>query len=125
MNDLNLAEGTLLFILLSVVGCLLVAASKRHHATSKLQIKLFLASISIRYLVSIIIYQFGLMRALGDEDSSGWVAGLGLYQTWAKHSVTIFELPAILLNAFQGHHQGYYYFVGGLFYVADLPGRMS
>jgi 4-amino-4-deoxy-L-arabinose transferase-like glycosyltransferase len=74
--------------------------------------------------MSIVIYDFGLVRILKDEDASGWVVGASIYKEWLRKGVGLFQLPAMLSESFSGNHRGYGYMLGGLFYMTDAPARL-
>jgi hypothetical protein len=123
-TDPDLPFGLVLFVMLGVLGTGALYVTKQHRATLKLQLELFWAAFAIRFLASILIYEFGLVSVLGDEDSSGWVIGSNLHSLWVRQGVSLIDLPAVLAAAFGGHHRGYYYMLGGLFFVTDSPARL-
>jgi len=123
-QDPDLLTAAVLFILFGLAGVGLLAVTWNHRKTIQFQIKIFLCAFSLRFLTSIVIYQFGLVDILKDEDGSGWVVGASLYKEWARRGVGIFDLPARLAEAFSGHHRGYGYMVGALFYMTDAPHRL-
>jgi 4-amino-4-deoxy-L-arabinose transferase-like glycosyltransferase len=51
--------------------------------------------------------------------------GIALWGQWSKQGVGLLDLPGLLLGAYQGHHQGYYYLLGALYYIIGFPGRYS
>src|SRR5207253_11217829 len=59
------------------------------------------------------------------EDASGWTGGVALQQRWAEQGVGLFDLPFVLIDAFGGHHRGYFYLLGALFYLTEAPYRLS
>ena len=67
---------------------------------------------------------FGLVRVLGDEDGSGWYGGVLLMQNWTQRKIGLVDLPVALAEAFQQQHRGYFYLLGGLFYITDAPARL-
>ncbi|MFN7948470.1 MAG: glycosyltransferase family 39 protein [Blastocatellia bacterium] len=125
MNSSNDLEfGLVLLILLGAMGFFLVAATERHRETIRFQRRLFLTALFARFIFSILIYQTDLVRMLGDEDSSGWYAGVGLMRQWTQKGVSILDLPQVLSGAFEGHHRGYGYLTGLLFYLTGAAGRL-
>jgi hypothetical protein len=88
------------------------------------QIRLFLIAFAIRFAMAIVIYQFGLVNVLGDEDSSGWRVGVLIMEKWQADGVGLVGLPGALLQAFRDYHRGYFYLLALLFHVTGLPGRM-
>src|SRR5215813_2632814 len=123
-QDPDLFTGIVLFVVFAVLGSGLLSLTWNHRKTLQFQIKLFVCAFSLRFLASIVIYQFGLVEILKDEDGSGWVAGANLYKEWVRKGVGLFDFPARLAEAFSGHHRGYGYMLGALFYMTDAPHRL-
>src|SRR5215471_15233479 len=123
-QDPDLLTAVVLFILFGLVGAGLLAVTWNHRKTLQFQIKIFICAFALRFFTSVVIYQFGLVDILRDEDGSGWVVGASLYKEWVRKGVGIFDLPARLAEAFSGHHRGYGYMVGALFYMTDAPHRL-
>jgi 4-amino-4-deoxy-L-arabinose transferase-like glycosyltransferase len=74
--------------------------------------------------MSIVIYAFGLVNILKDEDASAWVAGASIYKEWIRKGVGLFQLPAVLSESFTGNHRGYGYMLASMFYITDAPARL-
>jgi hypothetical protein len=123
-DELDLPFGLVLVVLFSVVGVLAILYTRHHRDTIVFQIKLFICAYLLRFLASIVIYQLGLVSVLGDEDSSGWLLGVMYKNEWEKSGLGLLDLPSVLTAAFQGHHRGYGYLVGLLFYTTDSAARM-
>ena len=79
---------------------------------------------TLRFAVSIVIYQFGFVQVLGDEDSSGWWAGAILQRRWEQQGVGLLDLPLVLVDVYTGPHRGYSYMLGILFYLTGAPARL-
>jgi 4-amino-4-deoxy-L-arabinose transferase-like glycosyltransferase len=124
MTDIGMVPGTLLFIVLAFFGCMGLALTWNHRLTVRFQMALFLVAFGVRFAFSICVYQFGLVKVLHDEDSSGWVMGVPLQQLWSHQRLSLLDLPYTMLGAFQGEHFGYKYLLGALFYVVNSPTRM-
>jgi len=124
MTDIGLVPGTLLFIVLAIVGCMAMSLTWNHRGSVRFQMALFLVALGTRFAFSIWVYQFGLVKVLHDEDSSGWALGVPLQQLWSQQRLSLLDLPYTLLGAFKGEHFGYKYLLGALFYVVDSPTRM-
>jgi len=124
MTDIGMVPGTLLFIVLAIFGSMSLFLTRNHRDTVRSQIALFLVAFGTRFAFSIWVYQFGLVRILHDEDSSGWAMGIPLQRLWSQQRLTLLDLPYALLGAFQGEHYGYRYMMGALFYVINSPTRM-
>src|SRR5215467_6354138 len=124
MQDPDLSSGLMLFALLLLVGCGALTLTWNHRETQRFQLKLFVSAFCLRFLTSIIIYQFGFVNVLKDEDASGWTSGVVFYGEWKRHLVGLFDLPSVLAGAFQSQHKGYGFLLGALFYVTDAPARL-
>jgi len=120
----ELAFAILMIFALAALGVYLLRITHHHRQALHWQVKLFLVALAVRFAASIVIYEFGLVRVLGDEDSSGWLLGVRLMNDWGQQHVSLLDLPGMLSEAFYKRHQGYYYLLGGLFYLTDAPGRM-
>lgn len=124
MQDPDLPFAAVLFILFCIGGTALLYATRSHSRALRFQERLFLLAFLARFALSIVIYQFGLVAILGDEDASGWYGGVGLMQAWQKQGAGLLDLPVLLLGAFEGHHRGYSYLTGLLFYLTASPARL-
>ncbi|HYP26513.1 MAG TPA: hypothetical protein VE262_07340 [Blastocatellia bacterium] len=123
-TDPDLPFGVALFIILGLLGTAALYLTKQHRATLKMQVELLWVALAVRFLASVVIYEFGMVNVLGDEDASGWVGGVGFYESWTRKGFGLLDLPSLLAGAFEGHHRGYYYMLGGLFFVTDSPARL-
>jgi len=124
MNDIGMVPGTVLFIVLAIFGSMSLFFTWNHRDTVRTQIALFLFAFGTRFAFSIWVYQFGLVKILHDEDSSGWAMGIPLQRLWSQQRLSLIDLPYTLLGAFQGEHFGYKYLLGALFYLVNSPTRM-
>jgi hypothetical protein len=124
LSDTGLFPGISLFVLLCVIGCVALLGTRRHQEELPMQLQLFLVAFALRFLLSIAIYQFGLVAVFGDEDASGWSGGAALREQWVKQGTTPLDLPFVLAGAFEGQHAGYGYLLGVFFYLTDSPYRL-
>jgi 4-amino-4-deoxy-L-arabinose transferase-like glycosyltransferase len=124
VNDPDLPSGLALFFIFAMLGYFLVTLTRNHRQSLQLQAKLFICALAVRFAVSIVVYQFGLVSVIGDEDASGWAAGIGIYQEWVRKGIGLFELPNALAGAFDGHHKGYYFLTGALFFFSGTAARL-
>lgn len=127
MSNPGLVPGLVFFGLLAILGRLLLAASRQHYRTPQLEVRLFLCAFAVRFAMSVVIYQFGLVEVLKDEDASGWLVGAAFHRAWVQNEVGLLDLPVVLAEAFNvgtGSHRGYYYMTGALFYLTDAPYRL-
>src|ERR1700730_18544701 len=124
MTDIGMVPGTLLFIVLAIFGSMAMFFTWNHRDTVRFQIALFLTAFAARFAFSICVYQFGLVRILHDEDSSGWALGVPLHRLWTLQRLSLIDLPYVLTGAFEGQHLGYRYMLAALFYLLNSPTRM-
>jgi hypothetical protein len=124
MNDIGIVPGTLLFIVLAIFGSMSIFFTWNHRETVRTQVALFLVALGTRFAFSVWVYQFGLVKILHDEDSSGWAIAAPLARLWALQRLSLIDLPYTLLGAFHGEHYGYRYMLAALFYVINSPTRM-
>jgi hypothetical protein len=122
VNDLPAA--LVLLFLLGMLGALLLRLTFWHRASLPEQLKLFLLALLVRFAAAIVVYEFNLVQVLGDEDASGWLGGVVYLNHWMQRHLSILDLPGELLGAFEGHHRGYAYLVGALFYLMGVPARL-
>src|SRR5207245_8509350 len=121
----ELLSGLALFLLFAWLGVLALLSTWHDREELRFQVQLFLWAYALRFALSIAIYQLGLVAVLGDEDASGWTGGVGLQQRWAQQGVGLLDLPFVLTAGFGGQHRGYFYLLGAVFYLTDMPYRVS
>jgi len=120
----NIGSGILPFFILVLTGIFLISLTKHHLVTKSFQSKLFICAICTRFIGSLLIYEFGLISIVGDEDSSGYYIGRFYGGTWIGQGYSLFDLPSLWVPAFSEHHRGYYYLVGTLYFVTGWVGRL-
>src|SRR5262245_27214142 len=123
-NNNDLVLGMIFLLLFAGLGSFLVALTRKHSQTRKEQIVLFLIALGVRFAASIVIYEVGLVKVLGDEDSSGWVGGLALSNGWKRQWLDLLSLPEMWGEAYQKHHMGFQYLTGLFFFVTGTSARM-
>jgi 4-amino-4-deoxy-L-arabinose transferase-like glycosyltransferase len=121
-NDLFL--GMVFLLLFAGLGSLLVWLTRKHYQTRRDQIKLFLCALGARFAASIVVYEFGLVNVLGDDDSSGWSAGLALSNGWERQGLGLLSLPDIWAEAYEKHHSGFQYLAGLFFFFTGASARL-
>ncbi len=121
-NDLSL--GVAFLLLFAGLGSCLIALTRNHSQTRREQIALFLCALGARFAASAVVYEMGLVKVLGDEDSSGWSAGLTLSNGWEKQGLSMLSLPEMWAGAYEKHHVGYQYLAGLFFFVTGASARM-
>jgi hypothetical protein len=121
---IELCAGLMFFIVLAYLGLVLVLVTEAKPEEKALQLRLFFLAFLSRFILCIVIYQLGLVRVLGDEDASGWVRGVDLQGLWLRQGVTLWQLPAMLMGAFEGHDQGYLHLLGAVFFLTSAPYRL-
>lgn len=124
MEDAGLLSGLMHFISFAVIGvCALQANANRRDVGH--QVRLFLIMFSVRFAMAIVLYQFGFVRYLGDEDSSGWVVGAAYAEGWNQQGVDFIDLPRLFAQSYELHHKGYYYVLGILYFITGSPTRLA
>jgi hypothetical protein len=121
-NDLSFA--LVMLVMLTGLGIGLLTLTRHHRESLAWQGRLFVVAFVVRFLASLVVYEFGLVRVLGDEDSSGWLGGVVQMQQWMQQKVGWLDLPEALAGVFFQQQQGYRYMLGALFFVTDAPARM-
>ena len=124
LNYPDLPFALVLWVVLSVLGILVLAQTRDRRSELRTELRLFLCAFAVRFAMSIVIYQFGLVTVLGDEDASGWVRGAEIQQAWLQQDVSVLELPSVLAGAFEGQHRGYGFMLGLLFFVTRTAARL-
>ncbi len=110
-------------VILGLAGSYALVKTRARQLESP-EMKLFLWSFGVRVAAAIVIYQFGVVDILGDEDSSGWFAGVLLKREWEQRGLGAFDLPWIVSTMFDGTQVGYKYLLGILFHFTGSEGRM-
>jgi hypothetical protein len=126
MDATDVFSGITAFLLLAVVGCLLLLVTSNHRSGLRGQCILFLCAIAIRFVLSVSIYGTELHTVVvGDGDDSGWQLGLGIIADWEYQGLGLLDIPSVLLDAFKGHHRGYYYLLAVYFTFLRIPSQLS
>src|SRR5882724_11650699 len=123
-ESLGLVPGFIAFLFFGIMGLVSLNLTGNHRDRSQFQLKLFATAFALRFLFSIIIYAFGLVNVLGDEDCSGWGNGVILANQWAMQHIGIMDLPSIWRLAFDNGHRGYGFMLGTLFWFTGAGYRM-
>ncbi|MFM7129391.1 MAG: hypothetical protein ACKO0V_08545 [bacterium] len=134
MDLLNGFGGLACFISFFILGTILVQLT-HHRETRREQTTLFLMAYLIRSMMVLVVYYFGLITIIKDEDSSGWTGGLGLYESWVQAGYGLFSLPEAVYEYFKSAregavsdggklHIGYNAIVAVEFFLLNSPGRI-
>ena len=83
-----------------LVGLLLLSASSTHRQTLKFQFRLMITALVLRFIASLVIYQVGLGKLLGEDDAVGWLYGSQLREVWVGNKLGLIDLPRIWKGAF-------------------------
>jgi hypothetical protein len=121
-NDLFM--GIVFLMLFAGMGSFLLTLTRHHRQTLREQISLFLCAIVVRFAASIVIYEMGLVKVLGDEDSSGWFVGVLFSNAWNKQRLGLLDLPELWARAYDGSHGGFRQLAGILFFVTGTEARL-
>jgi hypothetical protein len=126
MADSDFISGIVFFVLLGCVGSLALTFT-RHQQTIRLQVGLLWYALSARFFFSVLLYQFGLVETLKDEDASGWVVGITLAERWQEQGVGILGIPAAVAETpiLKEAHWGYYYLLGIYFFLTGTASRLQ
>jgi hypothetical protein len=126
MDSTDVSSGTIAFLLLAVVGCLLLLVTRNHRSGLRSQCILFLCAFAIRFVLAVSIYGTALHTVVvGDGDDSGWYGGLSLLSEWDYRGLGLLDLPSTLMDAFSGRHRGYFYVLAIYFYFTRIPSQLS
>src|SRR5262245_15047647 len=128
----EIVAGLVACIGFALVGLLLLSASSTHRQTLKFQFRLMITSLVLRFVASLVIYQVGFGRFLGEDDAVGWQYGSQLREVWVGNKLGLIDLPMIWKGAFapgnetlgMSPHLGYYYLLGTIFMVIGTASRM-
>src|SRR5262245_55942139 len=100
--DFNaLTIGILHFAVFTLAGCWALRATWAHQETLRFQTRVFLCAITIRFAVSLLIYEGGLVNTLKDEDASGWAVGVAYLRAWEDQGRSVLEVPLLFLQAYE------------------------
>ena len=56
---------------------------------------------------------------------AGGKEGVGIIAEWEYQGLGLLDLPSALLDAFKGHHRGYFYVLAVYFYFLRIPSQLS
>src|SRR4051812_47551654 len=87
VDDVGLLSGMAVLFVLGIAGCFLLSLTGTHRATLPFQLRLFFGAYGLRFLMSLVLYAFGLVKLFKDEDGSGWVVGVAFHQDWVDRGV--------------------------------------
>jgi hypothetical protein len=121
-NDLFL--GIAFLLLFAGLGSFLLASQRKYGQTRREQILLFLCALFIRFAASVAIYEMGLVNVLGDEDSSGWKAGVALSEGWDRLRWGLPNLPEIWAESYKKQNHGFLYLAGLLCFTTGTSARL-
>lgn len=125
MESAGLGSGLAVFALAVVGGLIAVSGLTGDPRAKAFQSQIFLYALGVRFAASLVIYQFGLVNTIQDEDGSGWVVGMAWKNGWVAEGRTVADLPAMVEDAFSNRNRGYYYMLAGFFWLTGLEGRLA
>jgi hypothetical protein len=123
MDDVGLLPGMAISFVFGIVGCALLSVTSTHRATLPFQLRLFLGAYGLRFLMSLVLYAFGLVNLIKDEDGSGWLVGVAFHQEWVDRGIGLVDVPGIVAGAFLSSNKGYYVLLA-LLYCFIPPSRL-
>jgi 4-amino-4-deoxy-L-arabinose transferase-like glycosyltransferase len=117
-------------VILLVAGLGLTRFTGPDERDQPFETRLFVSAFALRAAAVIVIYQFGLVKVLGDDDASLWFIGDWLADRWRQMSVTgIFSDAFTFLHQQHGSlattQRGYYVLLGGFFYLLSGASRIA
>jgi hypothetical protein len=124
-GDVGVLEGVLTAVGLLAAGGAVLALTRRCREALSLQLTLFALAFGARFAMALVIYQFGLVDVLGDEDGCGWVLGVELRDSWVRSGTTLLDLPAALRGIYNVSHPGYRYLLAVWFFLTGTSTRLS
>jgi 4-amino-4-deoxy-L-arabinose transferase-like glycosyltransferase len=116
--------GVVYLLLFAGLGSFLLTLTRNHRQTRLEQIKLFLCALVVRFAASIIVYELGLVKVLGDEDSSGWNYGVTLADGWDRQGLGLLSLPEMWAEVYGKHQLGFHYLAGLFFFLTGASARL-
>ena len=125
MESSGFVSGIFLFVGFAFIGYALLGLSCRDPREGNKQALLFIVAFALRFALSLLIYQFGLIEVIKDEDGGGWVIGQSIQQNWINSEYTVLDLPRLWLESYNGNNRGYWNMLGMYFFITDQPSRMS
>jgi hypothetical protein len=125
MHQPDLLTGAATLLFLAAVGLNALYFTRGDRSDLPLQIRLFLVALAIRFAVSLLVYQGGLVDLFKDEDASGWLRGALLHAEWERRHLSLFDLPAALSQSLVEVHSGYRVMLAVLFFILGTPERLG
>jgi hypothetical protein len=116
-------------VVLAIVGLAfgkVIALTARDEQAKQFEMLLFVTAVAVRFLASLLVYEFGMMEIIKDEDAYGWMGGVVLQGDWVRRDVGIFGVLYECSTPFfhpLGNY-GYEYLIGLVFYLTNLPARL-
>src|SRR5262245_35314679 len=120
----DLMGGIAFLLVFAGRGSFLLTLTRKHYQTRNEQIILFLCALGVRFAASIVVYELGLVKVLGDDDASGWIGGVALSNGWDKRGLGLLSLPEMWGEAYEKHHMGFPYLSGLFFCFTGSSARM-
>src|SRR5262245_6774027 len=120
----DLMGGIAFLLVFAGRGSFLLTLTRKHYQTRNEQIILFLCALGVRFAASIVVYELGLVKVLGDDDASGWFGGVALSNGWDKRGLGLLSLPEMWGEAYEKHHMGFQYLSGLFFFFTGSSARM-
>ena len=126
LNETGFVQSLVVLMILGLTFAKVIALTAKDEATKRFELSLFVAALLTRFVASLLIYEFGLLDVIKEEDSWGWMGGVVLHGDWVRRDLSIFEVAyecnAPFLHPFGNY--GYEYLIGVVFYLTNLPARL-
>jgi hypothetical protein len=125
-GNTGLPQALILIVIFALVVTKLIGLTASGEGAKRLEMRLFLTALGLRFIASLALYEFGLVDVIKDEDASGWLNGVLVYEDWVRRDVSIFQLPHEWAQPFVHIFgtRGYAFLIGTLFYLTDLPASL-
>jgi hypothetical protein len=90
LNETGFLQSLVVLLILGLAAGKLFALTARDEYAKQFEILLFTSAVVVRFIASLLIYEFGLMEVIKDEDAYGWMGGVVLHGDWVRRDVGIF-----------------------------------
>ncbi|HEY6403035.1 MAG TPA: hypothetical protein VI479_16570 [Blastocatellia bacterium] len=120
----DLLGGIIFLVGFAMLGSFLLTFTRKHYQTRFEQVKLFLCALGVRFAASVVVYELGLVKVLGDEDASGWSYGAFLADGWNRRGLGLLSLPEMWAETYEKHQMGFHYLAGLFSFVTGFSARL-
>lgn len=126
LSETGLLQALVLLTILGLGVAKIIALTAKDEEAKRFELLVFAAAAAARFLGSLLVYEFGFMDVIKDEDAYGWMGGVVLHGDWVRRDLSIFEVAyecsVPFFHPFGNY--GYEYLIGVVFYLTNLPARL-